>query len=1105
MRGKPDWEQILASLGTLYAQGAKIDWQGFDAGYGRSKTAALPTYAFEGRRYWIAMAPETAGREPADSAGPQCTAPAPAPRTGNLLYSLAWQPQPLPSQASAKPLPDPGAVIERITPLADSEIRAFSDLLAQMEALCATYVQDALVGLGWNFAVGSRFSTADAAAALQVADKHQPLLGRLLGMLAEEGILCHSGQLWQAAAACRRDHAAERWQRLREGYPRAAAELTLLGRCGAGLAGVLRGACDPLGLVFPEGDLSTAARLYEDSPTFGAMNRLMGEAVAAIVANTADGRKLRILEIGAGTGGTTAAVLPHLSAERAEYIFSDVSAHFLTQAKARFADYPFVRYQRLDIEKDPLQQGIAPRSVDVILAANVLHATADLRHTLRQVERLLAPGGLLVLLEGIAQRRWLDMIFGLLDGWWRFQDHDLRPAHPLLGTTAWEALLCDSGFERSAVLAPGQGAALFDQAVIVARAMSLAQQPAPTATTVRHWLVCADGGGIGGELAALLRGRGDLVTTALQGAGFARTADDAFTVDAQQPDDLRRLLQAVYADGPPLHGVLHLWGLDAPAPDDNAASAVDPCMGLLHLTQALVARNAASPPALWPVTRRAVSVDGTQDLLSGLCQAPLQGLAQVIATEHPELRCAWIDIDGAPGSAAALNEEITHGPQSDCIALRGGARFAARLLPLAAAAPDQPAGMIRADGAYLISGGLGGIGLRIAALLAEQGAGRIVLLSRSGKPTAGSAAAEAMGKLKQAGADGVILRADVSQKADVQSVLKILAASGMPLRGIVHAAGVFEDRLLTAHTRASFASVFAAKVAGAWHLHALTRELPLDFFVLCSSATSLACSAGLGNYVAANTFLDALAHYRRSLGLPGLSIGWGPWRATGMADAVGQQRTAQWAAQGFGQLAPDEALAAFQHLLGAKAAQVAVLRMDWPRFFAQQADHARPAFFERLGRLDPVTRPAPRDDFKHRLQAAPADQQPELLREHLRALVATVLGLPAAAAVDPCQGFFQMGMDSLTSMELRNRLQQTFSCTLAATLIFKYPTVVSLTDYLLQAVMHPGAAAAPAAATPAPAEGVGGAALQMDPAAISQLSEAEAEALLLERLENLRY
>jgi len=1102
-RGRPDWEPLLHSLGTLYVMGMKIDWRAFDGEHALGKIP-LPTYPFEGRRYWFKTA-KTGEPIKAPCGNLSRESGRQDPKTENLLYRVEWHRRDTAPKRASISLPSPARLRERLQPAAGGRIEPLSDLPPRMEALSLSYIQAALTRLGWNFSRGVRFRIADATGKLRVADKYRPLLGRLLEILAEEGIVHRSPDLWEAKDSWGSPNAEERRRELLAGFPRAEVELTLLGRCGAGLAGVLRGEIDPLDLLFPEADLTTAARLYEDSLTFGGMNRLVGDAFAAIFADRDDGRKMRILEIGAGTGGTTTAVLQRLRGKSATYTFTDVSALFLTKGKERFPE-EFLDFRRLDIEKNPQEQGFGPGEYDVILAANVLHATEDLRRTLGNVRKLLAPGGRLVLLEGIEPRRWLDLIFGLLDGWWKFRDHDLRPSHPLLDAASWEKLLGESGFAETAAVLPGPG--LFAQAVILA-GISPEAHPIPLAEP-RHWLLCSDAAGVGARLSGRLSDRGDLVTTVFPGIRFSGNGDGPFTVRPEEPQDFRRLLTDATKGKPALHGVVHLWGIDArtPAGPEGCAEQAESlglCTGLLHLVQALVDPAVAMPPSLSLVTRQAVSADGTERLGSGLAQSPLWGLAQVIAAEHPELRCLRIDLDSGLEEIDALCDEIVHPGREDRIALRGHTRYEARLVPWRdGEGVDFQAPRIRADGSYLISGGLGGTGLKIADRLLKRGAGQVVLLGRSGRPAEGTSAAAALRRWEKAGANVIVVRADVSRRGDLKEVLSAINTSKFPLQGVIHAAGVFEDRLLADHQGDLFRRVFAGKVAGAWNLHELTKEIPLDFFILFSSATSFVCSSGLGNYVAANSYLDALARYRRSIDLPGLSIGWGPWTGTGMAGAVGEKRLAQWAAQGLSSLAPEKALALFDRLIGSAESQVTAMAMDWSLFFRSQADLARAVFFEKIPGREAALRTEP-ENILRRLKEAPEDRRMGLLRDHLTSRIAGLLGLNPAA-VDAERGFFQMGMDSLTSMELRNRLQMDFSRTLAATLIFRHPTVKSLAGYLLGAVIPSATATSGTADLPAGTnEEVGKSDGKEDGRSLDALSEKEAEALLVEKLKKLRY
>ncbi|MBA2244190.1 MAG: class I SAM-dependent methyltransferase, partial [Gemmatimonadetes bacterium] len=383
------------------------------------------------------------------------------------------------------------------------------ELFPQLEALSADYVAEALQQLGWRFESGQYLAGDDVMQACGILPRYRRLLTRLLDILAEEGVLARSAAGgWEVRRAPQPVNLRERWDALLARYPIAEGQLRLTGACGEQLAGVLTGAVDPLALLFPGGSLELAERLYRESPKAQVFNGLVQEAVAGAVAGHASGR-LRVLEIGAGTGATTASVLPVLPAERTEYVFSDLSPAFLSRARERFAGYDFVDYRILDIERDPAAQGFSDERFDLVLAVNVLHATADLAQTLRHVRSLLAPGGLLLLVEGTGPERWIDITFGLTDGWWRFADTAVRPSYPLLLPARWSELLAEAGFAEVAV-GPAE-AEEHRQAILLARtaAQPANTRPSPLAGEgAPAWLILGDVSGVGERLGALLRASG---------------------------------------------------------------------------------------------------------------------------------------------------------------------------------------------------------------------------------------------------------------------------------------------------------------------------------------------------------------------------------------------------------------------------------------------------------------------------------------------------------------------------------------------------------------------------------------------------------------------
>ncbi|MCH2244560.1 MAG: beta-ketoacyl reductase, partial [Crocosphaera sp.] len=262
-------------------------------------------------------------------------------------------------------------------------------------------------------------------------------------------------------------------------------------------------------------------------------------------------------------------------------------------------------------------------------------------------------------------------------------------------------------------------------------------------------------------------------------------------------------------------------------------------------------------------------------------------------------------------------------------------------------------------------------------------------------------------------------------------------------KGIIHAAGVLDDGVLKQLTWERFNKVMSPKVQGAWNLHNLTKDKPLDFFVLFSSAASLLGSPGQANHVTANTFLDTLAHYRRSQGLPALSINWGLWSDIGAAAKRQVKR------QGVGAIAPDEGITILEMLMKDSLAQVGVVPIKWDEFL--QIEQNIP-FFSNF-KQQKATSTNSSSNFLQQLEDIPPEEKENYLREHIRAEISQVLGFNPSD-VDMEIGFFDLGMDSLTAMEFKNRLQNTFACTFPSTIAFDYPTGDALVSYIAIEVLQ---------------------------------------------------
>jgi acyl transferase domain-containing protein/aryl carrier-like protein len=408
---------------------------------------------------------------------------------------------------------------------------------------------------------------------------------------------------------------------------------------------------------------------------------------------------------------------------------------------------------------------------------------------------------------------------------------------------------------------------------------------------------------------------------------------------------------------------------------------------------------------------------------------------------------------------------------------------------------DAPAQRdIGANATYLVTGGLGGLGLEVAGWLIRRGARHLVLVGRS----APSPRAEALlSEWRQAGAQVTVARGDVASPAALADVLSTLRATMPPLKGVVHAAGLLDDATLPQQSVERFRRVAAPKVEGAWNLHLQTRPDPLNFFILFSSVTSLFGSPGQSNYTAANAFLDGLAGYRRSLELPALSIHWGTWSEVGLA-AAQANRGARLALSGIEGFSPREGIEALEHVFSRwEGPTVAALRLDFERYQDSHPYAGKAPFFERLGRR--TEKPAaPAQDLKTSLLAAPVAQRRGRLTAVLQEQLALVLKLQTSRA-EPQRPFRSMGLDSLLALEFRNRLEARLGLSLSVTMLWNHPTLEALAVFLAEQMGLPLEDAAPEEPPPE-ARASEDAARQR----IGEMSEAEAEALLLQELEKIR-
>jgi NAD(P)-dependent dehydrogenase (short-subunit alcohol dehydrogenase family)/acyl carrier protein len=677
--------------------------------------------------------------------------------------------------------------------------------------------------------------------------------------------------------------------------------------------------------------------------------------------------------------------------------------------------------------------------------------------TLGHVRRLLAPGGALLLLEGTERQRWVDLTFGLLEGWWKFTDLDRRPSHALLTQAQWKSALEDFGFVDVDSVPRRKS----PQALIVAKT-PMTVGGAEQAEARRSWLLIGDNHGYATEVAGRLQKVGASVHL-VSAEDFA-----AGRIDAK----LGRL------DGKT--EIVHLASLELREADRDlpGRAATTVLAGIARLVSALADSGRVSPPRLWLATRGAQSPNGTAIGLQPL-QATTWGFGRVIALEHPEHWGGVIDLDPneRPGDAAAsLISEIISTNAEDQVALRGGVRYVPRIVR--ADALDGARVTFRDDASYLITGGTGGIALSLVRWMADRGAKHLVLVSRQGLPARSTwdtlpadhptrRLGAMIHELDAQGTRVEVVACDVTDEQAIASLVATFGSARPPLRGIMHAAAAIAGGEIRHLDQDAIASMLAPKVDGTRLLDRLTRGLGLDHFVLFSSTTALWGVAGLAHYAAANEYLDQVALERAAAGLPALSVNWGTWEDMRLASEEDRRTFVR---SGLNPMPSSSALERLERLMGQQAHRKIVAAVDWSVLKpVYEAKRMRPMLAEVTPLLRKTTvgesNGADSQAIVGWLREGPAVEQRDRVIAYLREQVAAVLGLPEPHTIRLDEGLFDLGMDSLMSVELKNRLESGLEQPLPSTLTFNYPNVGALADYVTNEVLREIGATPPAAPT----------------------------------------
>ena len=1331
---KGESKLLLSALGKLYVHGADIDWEGFYQDH-RSYRIPLPTYPFEKQRHWISsitdrtqnMHQQALTRKDIDATALWHAAIKEGDaRSANLAFDL-------------------------------DQFAGYNDDLA---LLCSYYTLDTLKSLGLFNHADEIHSVSSLVARAGIIPKYSQLMSRLLNALVMSGNLQQQEKGYCHPTEIDPDGISRLLEKMDNTYPGSGEWMKVISLCGEQLDSVLTGQADPREVLFPKGTLGMVETAYQDNEVSSYFNGIITGVVDSIQQMLPQHTRLHILEIGAGTGATTREILPVLQSEKIKYVFTDISPVFLNHAETKFKNYSFVEYKTLDIESSPKDQEFEEHGYDLIIAANVLHATRDLNVVMNNVASLLAPNGMLILREITTPQIMFDLIFGPVLN--VLTDEALRGGKPFLSPEKWEDLFETSGFIRTRafsdtdrklgehilisqmspqslpdvpsaftrpvspnnplagrrLLSPVPvfefkldlealdliknhrifddivlpGAAFFEMAANVGEQMfstytclkevtlhhplvlpddntqktiqivlepdgteeeqpfkifsltrpeddpawelhvsgiiqavqagskddvqdmppfsSIQEKFCKTDNLVRtvngsedvfriesiwrnqqealvsiqaspeetegnlyykihplilnpvmqslvqafikkaenpeekevmyipakvghvrcygylagrlwcylsvhgddavtsagfsfdcrvldqsgtcvaefigiyvhridpmslqwkkagqenlfyqiewqaqplqpdddlcfpgKWVIFSDQKGVGQHIADLLESRDEFCIQIYADTGAVQSAKNTYVIDAENPDDYDRLFQNLPKEMSQF-GMIHLWSMDA-APDDYTK-----CGSLLHIAKAMVNAGKVSE-RLCIVTQGVYKVKGHKTPVS-VAQAPISGLAKVLAKEHPELNCLSIDTDALDADSALLQiiDEIQHANSDRETAFRDGVRYVPRLISCFPGIKKEPP-CINNQGTYLITGAFGGLGMALAQWII-RGGGQHLLLAGRNKPN--DDALKQIKEIEELGGSVHTLIADVSDFKTFSSGFNAVREGMPPLKGVFHLAGILKGDMILQQSYKDFAEIMAPKAAGAWNLHQLTQDIPLDFFVLFSTSSTLWGIQGVGAYTAANTFLDSLAHYRASQGLPALSINWGTWARIGAAAELHLED--RLSGQGFNSLSPEACFECLEVLLKCDMDQAGVMAMDWKKFLSRFPKNGRPPLFSSLkSAYSSVVTPKnktvasgekviPSSDI---LQKLPAHERQALMRTYLRKEISRILRIWEDKISDD-QNLIELGMDSLIFIELSQTLGKDLQLKIVPHKIFENPTIAAMAQQFI--------------------------------------------------------
>ncbi len=1091
---KKDWNQILFSLASLYTCGFPVDWAAFDREYTRNKVL-LPAYPFARKKYWALPAAGDNGDYTGGSAADEsnildCLRNEDVPRALKMVsealdyseermqpfsgvftdlvkilkkqngkesgysfyYQLKWEKEDnsmlrLPRECM-KSLQDMRPLAEECLLKAGKAVslKDFSRLVSEMEAVSVHYIFNTFRELGWNPEKGSCFREEDIIKHCSIENKYRRLFSRLLQIAGEEGFFERTSNAWRVKSLPHMESGLSLWKTdILERYPVFYEEADLFHRCASNLAKVITGHQNEIDLLFPSGDDTQINKLYRDTPVSKILNTVIGEIVRISHKEIPENHRLRIIEIGAGTGSTSSYIFPQLPEGQSLYTYTDLSPQFLQTGREKFREYSFIEYKCVDIGRDPQTQGLQASGYDVVIASNVFHATEDLRKCIRHAKSLLSQKGILILLEGTFRQRWMDLIFGLTEGWWNFKDTEIRTDYPLISCAAWSELLREAGFENILdICLPEQGRPLLAQQHIIA-AQIPGKSREEACFPVINWLIFGNPGKISRAIMKQICEDGEDYIFVLKGKEFAHNGKE-ITIDPLDDGHYQKLLELLNTKP---QNIVYEWSMQADNGDYEEAlsnSAESGRKSLIALIKALHFNQWDQYSKLYVMTRESQYAGGRMSS-GGLAQAWVWGICDVLEAEFTDMYIKRLDIDGdvIENFTERILSEIKSGQSEEKrVVLQKEGRYVNRLKRMESSFLQNRQKLKFTEGkAYMIIEGFNNTGLMGCRWLIKEGARHIFLLSGRSMDAENE---KAFGLLEEGGARIYTKTVNVRDMAALKTVLEEICRLGLALSGMVYINDALDDLPLSLDQPGEFENLLDQKWNGAWNLHKLSLDLSIEFFIIFSSAMSLPGLTEKSAHTAAVTFFDALAFYRQFAGLPACSAIWGSWDEE--ASYANKERIHRMSAKGIKAFTAGEITGVLDFIMGSEEAQLIAMPIKWEVYNQCVPQDMLAQGFREIG-----TKMAEQEnDILKLIRNQNKDERIHMIDEYVCKELSDIMGLKSSRDIDRHRGFFDLGLDSLMAVELRNRLQNSFHLSMPVSVTFDYPSIGALVGFIEQEV-----------------------------------------------------